>query len=239
MSQALHQNWNQFGALTPEKANGIATFPGSMEVQAHFAAGDDQAGLDLIRLEWGYMLNNATSTMSTFWEGYMADGTFLVFDFPYGLRGQLMSHAHGWATGPTSALTFYVLGLGQDASGGSTYQMVPHPGDLTHAEGQLALPFGPVAAWWTRDQARGTFIESVQTSDNVYGRIGVPTFGRDITVYVDGSMVWNSCNPATNNNARRDLFDSGSDNAYFYLDGMRGGHIVTSMAISCAGGSIT
>ena len=163
LSHALRQNWNQFGAVTPEKTNGIATFTGSMEVQAHFVAGDDQAGLDLIRLEWGYMLNSPVSTKSTFWEGYMTDGTFETFDYPQGHRGQLMSHAHGWATGPTSALTFYVLGVAPEASGGPTYHMIPHPGDLTHAEGRLVLPSGPLSAWWTRNQATGTFIEAVRT----------------------------------------------------------------------------
>lgn len=54
----LGDRWNSFGAVTPEKGGNIATFPGSMEVLAHFAAGDDQRGLDLIRREWGYMLNS-------------------------------------------------------------------------------------------------------------------------------------------------------------------------------------
>src|SRR5664279_741807 len=185
-------------------------------------------------LPW-ILLNSPNSTMSTFWEGYMSDGTFQIFDFPYGLRGELMSHAHGWATGPTSALTFYVLGIAQDASGSATYQMIPHPGDLSHAEGQLVLSFGPVAAWWTRDQASGSLIETVRASDNVYGRIGVPTFGHDITVYVGGKLVWNSCDQVGNHKARGLHFGPGSDSAYFYLEGMSGGHLGTSIAaISCS-----
>ena len=50
-------------------------FPGSMEAMAHFEAGDDEAGLDLLRLEWGYMLNAPYGTASTFWEGYRTDGS--------------------------------------------------------------------------------------------------------------------------------------------------------------------
>jgi hypothetical protein len=50
ISQALTRNWNSYGAQTPEKSGAIGTFPSSMEVQAHFAAADDQIGLELIRL---------------------------------------------------------------------------------------------------------------------------------------------------------------------------------------------
>lgn len=240
VSRALRRNWNQFGARTPEKKNAIGTFPGSMEVQAHFAAGDDQAGLDLIRLEWGYMLNNPFGTKSTFWEGYMANGTFQESDLSSGpLGGQNISHAHGWATGPTSALTFYVLGIAQEASGGATYHMIPHPGDLTHAEGRLVLPSGPLSASWTRDPARGTFIEIVQAPPNAYGTVGVPTFGQDITVYVDGQLVWNSCTSGDDRIASGSFSSAGSDDAYFYLDGISGTHRVTSIAISCANGDIT
>ena len=60
---------------TPEKsATSVHPFPGSMEAMAHFEAGDDEAGLDLLRLEWGYMLNAPYGTASTFWEGYKTDG---------------------------------------------------------------------------------------------------------------------------------------------------------------------
>jgi Bacterial alpha-L-rhamnosidase 6 hairpin glycosidase domain len=75
VSQSLRENWNSYGAQTPEKPDAIAPFPGSLEVDGHFVAGDDQTALDLIRLEWGYMLNSPLGTGSTFWEGYLADGT--------------------------------------------------------------------------------------------------------------------------------------------------------------------
>jgi hypothetical protein len=47
-----------------------------MEVMARFAAGDDAGALDLIRREWGYMLNSPVGTASTFWEGYNSDCSF-------------------------------------------------------------------------------------------------------------------------------------------------------------------
>lgn len=63
ISQALTKNWNSYGAQTPEKVGAIATFPGSMEVQAHFAASDDEVGLELIRREWGYMLRSSNQSV--------------------------------------------------------------------------------------------------------------------------------------------------------------------------------
>jgi len=47
-----------------------------------------------------------------------------------------------------------------------------------------------------------------------------PTFGRDIAIYVDGTSMGNSSDLADTD--RRSLFNSGSDNAYFHLKGVRG-----------------
>lgn len=46
-----------------------------VEVFAHFVAGNDARALDLIRLEWGYMLNTNISVHSTFLEGYTSNGS--------------------------------------------------------------------------------------------------------------------------------------------------------------------
>ena len=64
-----------------------------MEVLAHMSAGNSTRALQLIRLQWGYMLNYPNSTGSSFWEGFHSDGTFAY-------KGIYMSNAHGWATGP-------------------------------------------------------------------------------------------------------------------------------------------
>ena len=107
---------------TPEKsAITVHPFPGSMEAMAHFEAGNDETGLDLLRLEWGYMLNAPYGTASTFWEGYRTDGSS-----DYG--GSYMSAAHGWSTGPTATLTFYVLGIHPDRAGGAGLRPDPAPG---------------------------------------------------------------------------------------------------------------
>ena len=63
-----------------------------MEVHAHAASGRADLATELMRRQWGYMLNCPNSTNSTFWEGYQADGQ-------YAFQGIYMSHAHGWASG--------------------------------------------------------------------------------------------------------------------------------------------
>ncbi len=208
----LGDRWNSFGAVTPEKGGNIATFPGSMEVLAHFAAGDDQRGLDLIRREWGYMLNSPLGTKSTFWEGYKADGTF-----DYG--GAYMSLSHGWATGPTSALTFDVLGLRPQTKSG-TYRFVPHPGDLKNVQGRITLPAGALDASWTRDVATGTFTEELTSPGQTTGVIGVPKLGGgDIQVAINGTTVWKQGQFT----AAAGITGASQDDAYVYLTGVPAG----------------
>ena len=186
IAHALSARWNNFGAASPEKDGGaIGTFPGSMEVQAHFVAGDDVSALALVRREWGYMLNASTGTGSTFWEGFRSDGSF-----DYG--GTYMSLAHGWGTGPTSALTFYVLGLSPTTAGGA-YGFVPHPGDLTHVEGSITLPQGAVTGSWDYAPTAGTLSESLVSPAGSTGTIGVPTYGSTTTaITVNGATVWSA-----------------------------------------------
>ena len=242
-SQALRKNWNSFGAQTPEKPNAIAPFPGSLEVNGHFAAGDDQAAFDLMRLEWGYMLSSPIGSGSTFWEGYLADGTLEpstpngIGWYPPPYTGAYMSLAHGWSTGPTSALTLYVLGVSPALSGGVTYSMIPHPGDLTHVEGKVFMSSGPVMASWTRDATAGTFSQVVNVPAGALGRIGVPTFGRPVIISVDKQLVWNNCSGSPNGSVANFGFESAStDGVYVYLDKMAGNHTIES-SVQCAGGS--
>ncbi|MFF7197346.1 trehalase family glycosidase [Streptomyces sp. NPDC008079] len=217
IAHALAARWNDHGAASPEKDGGaIGTFPGSMEVQAHFAADDDINALALIRREWGYMLGSPTGTGSTFWEGFRSDGSF-----DYG--GTYMSLAHGWGTGPTSALTFYLLGL--SPTGTAAYDFVPHPGDLAHTEGTLTMPQGTVTGSWDRDTAAGTLTESLTSPAGTTGRIGVPTNGSaDATVTVNGATVWSggAFHPGAGING------GSSDGRYVYLTGVPAGTYAVS-----------
>ncbi len=211
ISQALAKRWTPIGAPTPEKSStSINPFPGSMEALAHFAAGDDQTGLDMIKLEWGYMLNAPYGT-STFWEGYKTDGSSDYSE-------NYVSSSHGWSTGPTSALTFYVLGIQPDPAGGPGYSLIPHPGTLRHVEGQLQTPAGTIAQSYDADPNAGTFSARYSAPPGAVGTVAVPTYGRTVTLRLDGKVV----QPVR------------SDAKYVYVDGQAGSHeLATCPTASC------
>ncbi|MFJ8825297.1 MGH1-like glycoside hydrolase domain-containing protein [Streptomyces sp. NPDC102467] len=184
ISERLAARWTPVGAPSPEKSAGsVHPFPGGMEVHAHFAAGRATTALDLIRREWGYMLDSPAGTASTFWEGYRSDGTS---DY----TGSYMSAAHGWSTGPTSALTYRLLGISPAADGGPGHTVVPHPADLRFAEGRLVTAAGVIAVSWQRGH-HDAFDLTVSAPEGAVTGIGVPVpDSGDWTVRVDGQTVW-------------------------------------------------
>ncbi|WP_433185873.1 alpha-L-rhamnosidase C-terminal domain-containing protein [Actinoallomurus sp. CA-150999] len=210
ISTTLTGNWNDVGSTAPENKGNPGVFSGSMEVNAHFAAGGqtaDQAGVDLIRRQWGYMLTSPHGTQSTFWESYRA-GESCVFCSTY------VSLAHGWATGPTPALSFYVLGVAPDSPGGRTFHFVPHPADLTFTEGRITTEYGPVDASWRVDH--GAFRARLTAPRGTTGRAGVPTFGGKVRVFVNGRLAWTG--------TRATAYGAHTDGEYVYLEGLRAGH---------------
>ncbi len=220
ISASLRRRWNSFGAVSPERPGSIATFPGSMEVLAHFAAGEDSNALDLIRLEWGYMLASPLGTGSSFWEGYLQDGSF-----DYG--GPYMSLAHGWATGPTAALTQYVAGIAPGLSSAVQFHFIPHLGGLSHVSATLPLPQGTIAVSWSYVSGRLTAIVNAPAS--MVGRYGVPVSAAPASVFVDGRLVWSSCT-AVSVSDFGEIVQIGN---YIYLNSIAGSHTV--MAINNCG----
>ena len=212
IARALTTRWNAFGATTPEWGGGVHPFTGGMEVHAHFTANDDFTALAQIRRTWGYMLDSPVGTKSTFWEGINADGSPA-----YG--GPFMSMAHGWSSGPTSALTFDVLGTAPETQVGQ-YRFVPHPGDLTSAEGRITLPQGQLNASWSRNPGAGTYTARLTSPNGTTGRIGVPKLsGTNISVSVNGSIIWqdNTFTP------RPGIGAASQDANYVYLTGVAPG----------------
>jgi Bacterial alpha-L-rhamnosidase 6 hairpin glycosidase domain len=215
ISAALTTNWNSYGATTPENGGQISTFPGSMEVQAHLAAGDSTRALELIRREWGYMLKSPLGTGSTFWEGYLANGQF-------GYGGAYMSAAHGWSTGPTSALTFYVLGIAPTTVAGG-YAIHPEPGDLSSTQGSLKTPLGDITLSWRHDVRTRTFTEQVAAPAGAVAHVDVPTFGAKTAVVVNGRLAWDG--------HRSRAYGAHLENGYVVLAGTPRKATVVSQAV--------
>ena len=230
VSTALTANWNQYGATTPEKNGEIGTFPGSMEVQAHFQAGDASTALQLIRREWGYMLDSSLGTGSTFWEGYLANGQF-------GYGGAYMSAAHGWSTGPTSALTFYVLGI-RPATETGAYDIMPETGDLASAQGSLRTPLGDIKVSWQHNVRTRTFTEDLSAPTTAVGKVEVPTYGARTTVTVNGQTAWAA--------GRSRAYGAHLEGDYVVLAGLppralihsvAAGHVPTTLSASVSSGN--
>ena len=217
----LGTRWGTYGPTTPEWGGNVSPFVGGMELNARFTANDDHGALDQIRRTWGHMLNSDIGTKSTFWEGVKADG-----GLAYG--GSFMSLAHGWSSAPTSTLTFDVLGTVPESATGA-YRFVPHPGDLTSAEGRITLPQGAVDASWSRAPAAGTYSAHLTSPSGTTGRIGVPKFGGgNVTVSVNGSVVWRNgaFTPISG------ITGGSQDDTYVYLTGVApGGYTVTATGL--------
>jgi hypothetical protein len=221
LSYVHNSNWNAIGSVTPEWGQ-ISTFVGSMELMSHFVAGYDKRGLDMIRTMWGFMLSNPNGPQSTFWESFTSDGTFASNGNGPDPSASFTSLAHGWATGPTSALTFYVLGVAPDTVQGQSYHVIPHPGDLTHVEGKLTfLPGHFVQVAYDVGASCKSFSLSVdaRTHTASTGVIAVPRFGGNHSVTIGGAVAWNG----TSFVASKGVAAAHQDDSYIYFTGVQPG----------------
>jgi hypothetical protein len=149
ISSNLLKNWTPIGAVTPELPGNISPFISSFEIQAHFTIGQTERALDLIRRSWGWYINNPLGSESTVIEGYLENGTFgYRSSRGYDYDSSYTSHAHGWSTGPTSALTTFLLGLSVTSPAGGTWKLAPQFGDLDSAEGGFTTSLGKFQAGW-------------------------------------------------------------------------------------------
>ncbi|KAK5128631.1 hypothetical protein LTR08_003952 [Meristemomyces frigidus] len=142
ISSGLANRWTSVGAPAIEADNAVSPFISGFELQMHLLAGNASAALALMRLEWGFMLNDPRMTNSTFIEGYSANGDLHYAPYTNDPR---VSHAHGWATGPTSTLTFYIGGIHLLSAGGMTWQISPALGDLRTVDAGFETSLGSFA----------------------------------------------------------------------------------------------
>jgi hypothetical protein len=183
------KNWTPIGAECEELPGEISPFISSFEIQAHFIVGQTQRALDLIRSSWGWYLNNPNGTQSTMIEGYLVNGTFgYRWDQGYNNDFSYTSHSHGWATGPVSALTNYVLGFSITDRAGLTWQLAPQVGDLTHVEGGFTTTLGQFWASWTED-ANGGIQLNYSAPGGTNGNVIVP-LKDDQSSFVINGFTW-------------------------------------------------
>ncbi|KIY50193.1 glycoside hydrolase family 78 protein [Fistulina hepatica ATCC 64428] len=190
VSEGLTQFWTDIGPLCPELPDTIIPFVSGFEVKAHFTAGEGERALDLLRAEWGYILYSDIMTRSTLVEGYTANGSL-------GYRGSAgydhdssyTSLSHGWSTGPTAALTNYVLGLQLTAPVGAAFDVSPILSGLTEAQGGFETALGWFGVYWVINEDDRVWTLYVTSPANTTGTIYLPEEA-DLSagVYVDGEL---------------------------------------------------
>jgi hypothetical protein len=177
ISSRLTDNWSPIGAVAPELPGNISPFISSFEIQAHLTIGETSRALELIRRSWGWYANHPNGTGSTVIEGYLVNGTFgYRSSRGYGYDASYVSHAHGWSSGPTSALTEFVVGLSVTGPAGRTWTLKPQFGDLKNAEAGFTTGLGKFMAKWKVDGRRGYQVE-LSTPEGTSGGLVLPCLG--------------------------------------------------------------
>ena len=141
--------------LSVNGGHGFSTFYGYYMLRAMALAGNYQGALDVIRSFWGAMLDLGATT---FWEDFnlewlpnaagidelVPEGKKDIHgDYgDYCYKGLRHSLCHGWASGPTSWLSEYVLGVQVVEPGCTKVRITPHLGDLQWVEGSFPTPKG-------------------------------------------------------------------------------------------------
>jgi alpha-L-rhamnosidase len=179
MTKALGTPHGDLSVSSPVPAGStqiISPFVGSSDLDARFAAGDTAGAFQLLRDEWGPMTTGPDG--GTMWEKLAPDGT---------IDGGGTSLAHAWSTGPTSALTSYVLGVTPASPGYATWQVAPQPGSLGWAEGAVPTPHGDITVKWAASAAG--FAIAVGAPAGTTGTVVLPKGAGRYSVTVNGNPV--------------------------------------------------
>lgn len=135
-------------------------------LEALMREGQDQAFLDVIRRDWGFMIHEGATT---FWEMWSRTDGRLTRGF-----------CHGWSAAPTYFLSTYVLGVMPLAPGFARVAVAPHPGDLAWCRGTVPTPHGPVSVAWRR--SAGAMTIDVTAPEAVQVEVRPPEPGAVVVV---------------------------------------------------------
>jgi hypothetical protein len=179
--------WGEFGPqpFSPEAnySTVISPFVTGKEVDARFVAGDADGALDLIHLMWDQMVNeNGPYFTGTVWEKLNQDGTDVDAN---------ASLAHGWASGPVSSLSGFLLGARPVTAGYKTWIIEPQPGgDVKWAQGRIPTPSGAIVSRWRRGEGNRSFTLTMSAPAGTSGTVVIPLLGKHRPIAMDGKMVW-------------------------------------------------
>ncbi|KAL5359241.1 Six-hairpin glycosidase-like protein [Aspergillus floccosus] len=184
ISSALSSRWGPYGAPAPEAGETVSPFIGGFELQAHYLSGRAEKALELMRRQWGFMLDDPRMTQSTFIEGYSTDGSLHYAPYTNDAR---VSHAHGWSTGPTAALTFFAAGLHLTGPAGATWRFAPQPGNLTSVDAGFSTVLGSFDTTFERSENGGYSRLRFSTPRGTVGDVDLG--GEGVLVSENGTSV--------------------------------------------------
>ena len=189
VSQGLTANWSKFGPVAPESPQMVSSFCSSMELVAHNIAGRPDRALSVIRTMWDYIWNSPYAVQSSLIEGYYHDGRCF---YPFGeYDAAYISHAHPWASGPTIALSFWLVGLRLVGVGHENWVFAPQLSLEAGEDGKGKSPEWALTGFTSN--ARGFFsagykhssptelVLAIKAPESTAGRVGLPTLGKEIT----------------------------------------------------------
>ncbi|WP_029906781.1 alpha-L-rhamnosidase C-terminal domain-containing protein [Prevotella sp. 10(H)] len=165
--------------LSKNGVHGMSTFYGYYMLDARAKAGDYIGALNNIRQYWGAMLDlGATSFWEDFDIDWMKNAARIDEVVPadkvdvhgsygaYCYKGFRHSFCHGWASGPTTWLSRYVLGVEPLDAGCKKVRISPNLGDLEWVEGSFPTPQGVIQIKHTK-QADGKIKSEIKAPDGV------------------------------------------------------------------------
>ena len=162
-----------------DPSQSVYPFISYFDVAARFAAGADGSALDELRRTWGWMLRPRPARSGTTWEAMGAGGSI------DGYQRAASSLASGWSSGALPALTNEVLGVRPTGPGFSTFDALPHPGDLAWAQGRVPTPAGAITFGFKR--VAGGYVLRLDAPAALVARVGAPV--PSPRVFVDGKPV--------------------------------------------------
>lgn len=193
----------------------VSSFCSSMELVAHYLAGRPDRALTLLRNMWGYIWNSPYSVQSSLIEGYYHDGRCF---YPFGeYDAAYISHAHPWASGPTIAMSFWLVGLRLQEVSHEHWIFEPR---LSFEEGEGKSPEWAMTGFTSNAQgffsagykrtSPAELVMAIKAPENTVGKVGLPTLNKAIvSVISDGKEV------------ALDLLGKGDD--HIFVNNVKGG----------------
>lgn len=140
-------------------------------LEAYRTRNRDREFLDLIRRDWGFMVDKGANT---FWEMWSNPGERLT-----------RSHCHGWSAAPTYFLSAHVAGIRPGGPGFTPVIVEPHPGDLAWCRCSMPVPGGVVSVEW-HNPADGDFDLVISAPKDVNVKVRLPRAGRAV---LNGNVI--------------------------------------------------